>query len=183
MTETTTDRRTIADLIAECRAAEEAFTGDDAAAEARYTAGWQALFRVRPTDPAELALQLRWLIGELDTPTCGPLNSPDLAVLAHIADRLEAMAPVKPHAGAVLLSAAAAAQIPPGAAGRLGAHRRPAPGGRWRRAPKRRPRARGACAGSATAARRAERECDGMIQHIALNAALFVLVALISWAG
>jgi hypothetical protein len=52
-------------LVNEYRAAVEEFNNDDDATDARYIAAYDALLAARPTDPAELAAQLRWVTDEL----------------------------------------------------------------------------------------------------------------------
>lgn len=82
------DHRAFADLIAECCEAEATFTGGDAAAGTRCQDAWRPLFAARLTALRELALQLRWLIGDMEEQgsRMGPHESTDIDVLRDIAD-------------------------------------------------------------------------------------------------
>jgi hypothetical protein len=74
-------------LIAEYDATAAEFSADEVESDARLNAAHEALLAARPTEPRELAALLRWLIGELGSQIEG-----DIALLEHIAGRLEAMA-------------------------------------------------------------------------------------------
>jgi hypothetical protein len=91
----------IAVLIAEYQAACAAFDAiaDDAPEDAHEAAARRSmvastdLLAARPTEPAAMALQLKWIVADLEDG-----GSPSVEdILAHVADRLEAMA------GAVVL--------------------------------------------------------------------------------
>jgi hypothetical protein len=71
-------------ILAEARAAEAEAQAD--VAEARFMAASAALLDARPTDPAHMAAQLRWLISYFIA------EATAVVVLEHIADQLEAMA-------------------------------------------------------------------------------------------
>jgi hypothetical protein len=58
-------------LLAEYRAADAAFATLEDAATPRYQAARRALFTTRPTDPRVMALQLRWLVTEMDPDDSG----------------------------------------------------------------------------------------------------------------
>jgi hypothetical protein len=109
---TTTDCRTLAELWRERQEAYDAPNDDDLELEDdpawhRYMAADAAIRAARPMTLAGIAIQARVLQDSLKT---GRLED-DIDLARVIAEQLEAMAPVKPHAGAVLLSVAAAAQI------------------------------------------------------------------------
>ena len=76
-------------------------TRDAAEAEERCSKAYDALLAARPNDPAVMAMQLRWLLREIEV---GDYPD-DRGVLEHVAERLEAMA------GGLLLSADAARQV------------------------------------------------------------------------
>jgi hypothetical protein len=62
-------------------------TPEAAQARARFLAANEALLAARPTDPAALAMQLRWFTRELkESDIC------DLGILEHVAEQLEVMA-------------------------------------------------------------------------------------------
>ena len=76
-------------VVNEYRAAVEEFNNDNDVTDARYMAAYDALLAARPTDPAELAAQLRWVTDELargifDIEYAEP-------ILRHIAEQLEAL--------------------------------------------------------------------------------------------
>ena len=79
----------MADLIAAFRAAHDAFDENDQASIDRWNAVQDALLDARPTDPRELAKQLRFIVAEEDDLFQPPLG----AILLHVADQLEALAP------------------------------------------------------------------------------------------
>ena len=78
-------------LLAEWRTAVAEFEADDDpdAEDSRYITAWRYLFRARPTDPGDLAAQLRWLISELQHDSADRRH---FNVLRHVARQLEAMA-------------------------------------------------------------------------------------------
>ena len=58
-------------------------------AKERADRAYDALINARPTEPAALAAQLRWLIGEMLAPDEAPDS--DFRILDHVAGQLEAM--------------------------------------------------------------------------------------------
>jgi hypothetical protein len=81
-------------LLTEARALEADVDPDNPESARRMHAANREILEARPTDPAFLAAQLRWLIDQCDGDAAiGPCDgSSDLDVMAHIADQLEAMA-------------------------------------------------------------------------------------------
>lgn len=79
----------LTDLIAAYRQAYDAFDEDDQATIDQADAAIDALRAARPTDPAELAAQLRWLFSKHGG---DDLISSYRAPLSHIAAQLEALA-------------------------------------------------------------------------------------------
>ena len=80
----------LTDLLGAYRAAHDAFAEADQASVERYHAALHAVRDARPTDPAELAAQLRWIVAEQDDLFQPPLG----AILEHVARLV-----VDPHIG------------------------------------------------------------------------------------
>jgi hypothetical protein len=77
---------------------------EDMAAQERYHQAFRAMLEARPTDLFSMCRQLHWITTEGRGAEIEP-------AVSHIGEQLEAMAPVEPHVGAVLLSSEAAATI------------------------------------------------------------------------
>jgi hypothetical protein len=83
---------TITNLLAEYAAALQAGVTSmdpehpDPAIGERFHRARNAILRARPTDPADMALQLRWLIQERQS---GDAGKDEDALLEHIAEQLE----------------------------------------------------------------------------------------------
>jgi tRNA C32,U32 (ribose-2'-O)-methylase TrmJ len=76
-------------MIAECRTAYRATAyaaADERKVHRRYTNAYDAILAARPSEPAAMALQLRWLMRERG------IGGPERGILMNIARRLEAMA-------------------------------------------------------------------------------------------
>jgi hypothetical protein len=94
---------TVQELIAEYDAAHAAFEATDQigdppglkAAETRMHASVDALLAARPTEPGDMAAQVRRIASEADSGLYADLFTP---ALAHIAGQLEAMAEGRGHA-------------------------------------------------------------------------------------
>jgi hypothetical protein len=93
-----------ASMLSEHKAALTALlheTPDALESEERCSKAYDALVTARPRDPAVMAMQLRWLLSEIEVGDCPDYRE----VLEHIAQRLEALA------DGLLLSGDAARQV------------------------------------------------------------------------
>lgn len=69
-------------MLAEYKAAEAAFAGDETA-RTRYYSAYRALYAAHPVEPAVMAAQLRWYMSDFDGPESRfPRRPDDLALLA-----------------------------------------------------------------------------------------------------
>jgi hypothetical protein len=81
-------------LLAEYRAAVAEYQATEEADADRCSAAYDALLAARPTDPAALAVLVRWLAREMRT----GLSGKEPEILEHVAAQLEALAGTDPPA-------------------------------------------------------------------------------------
>jgi hypothetical protein len=82
-------------LLSEYRAGVAEFEAYDDVSETRYMAAFGALLEARPTDPGEMAMQVRWLADELPSREMLGRSADglsDVDLIRHVADQLERLA-------------------------------------------------------------------------------------------